>query len=124
MLFGFFIDLGISSKLDLLSEIIYGLDIIDDLLLACTTAFDQILILLPCALHPLLLFLPHLAQILELLLQVLQDFLLRQLYILKGLKFEARDLIAEDLDLLSLLLLLVTLVLDLFIGLRDFRLQR
>ena len=94
VLFSLLVDLGIPGKLNLLAEVIDCLDVVHDLLLTGTAALHQVLILLPCALHALLLLFADFAQVLELLLQVLQDFLLGKFNILKGLKFEARDLSA------------------------------
>ena len=100
------VDLGIPGHLDLLSQVIYGLDEVNDLLLASLPAVNEVLVLLAGALHAFLLLLADLAQVFKLLLQVLKDLFFRELYILKCLQFKSRDLIAQLLDLLSLLLLL------------------
>ena len=117
------VDLGIPRHLDLLSQVIYGLDEVNDLLLASLPAVNEVLVLLAGALHAFLLLLADLAQVFKLLLQVLKDLFFRELYILKCLQFKSRDLIAQLLDLLSLLLLLISLVLDLLIGLGDLGLK-
>ena len=118
------VDLGIPGHLDLLSQVIYGLDEVNDLLLASLPAIHEVLVLLAGALHAFLLLLADLAQVFELLLQVLQDLFFRELYILKCLQFECSDLITQLLDLLSLLLLLISLVLYLLISLGDLGLER
>ena len=71
VLLSLLVNLGIPGKLNLLSEVIDCLDVVHDLLLAGTAALHQVLILLPSALHALLLLFADLAQVLELLLQVL-----------------------------------------------------
>ena len=73
MLLSLFVDLSISRHLDLLPKVIYSLDEVNDLLLACPPALNELLVLLTSAVHALLLFLADLAQVFELLLQVLQD---------------------------------------------------
>ena len=118
------VNLGIPGHLDLLSQVIYGLDEVNDLLLTGLPAVHEVLVLLTGALHAFLLLLADLAQVFELLLQVLKDLFFRELYILKCLQFKSRDLIAQLLDLLSLLLLLISLVLHLLIGLGDLGLKR
>jgi hypothetical protein len=117
------VNLGIPGHLDLLSQVIDGLDEVNDLLLTGLPTVHKVLVLLTGALHSFLLLLANLAQVFKLLLQVLEDLFFRELYILKRLEFECSDLIAQLLDLLSLLLLLISLVLHLFIGLGDLGLK-
>lgn len=76
LLLALFVNLRILRQLYLLSQVIYGLDKIDDFLLALPAPVNELLILLSGTLHALLLLLSHLAQVLKLLLQVLQYFLL------------------------------------------------
>ena len=117
------VNLGISGHLDLLPQVIYGLDEVNDLLLTSLPAVDKVLVLLTGSLHAFLLLLADLAQVFKLLLQVLEDLFFRELDILKCLQFECSYLIAQLLDLLSLLLLLISLILNLLIGLRDLGLK-
>lgn len=117
------VNLGIPGHLDLLSQVIYGLDEVNDLLLTGLPTVHEVLVLLTGALHAFFLLLADIAQVFKLLLQVLQDLFFRELYILKRLQFESGDLIAQLLDLLPLLLLLISLVLNLFIGLGDLSLK-
>ena len=81
------VDLGIPGHLDLLSQVIYGLDEVNDFLLASLPAVHEVLVLLSGALHAFLLLLADLAQVFKLLLQVLKDLFFRELYILKCLEF-------------------------------------
>ena len=76
MLLSLLVNLGIPGHLDLLSQVIYCLDEINDLLLTSPPAVHEVLILQAGALHAFLLLLADLAQVFELLLQVLKDLLL------------------------------------------------
>ena len=69
--------------LDLFAELFNGLDVVDDLLLTRLPFLHELTLLVLDAFVLLLLLLACLAQILELLSQLLQRLLLRQLHLLK-----------------------------------------
>lgn len=111
------LELLFMCMLDLFLQLLSGVHVLDDLLLRGGLFLEELPVPRADPLVLLILLLALLNQLLVLFAQLLEDLLFRKFYVFLPLELENGDLVSEDLDLLSLVLLLVAQPLHLLVGL-------
>jgi|LauGreDrversion4_2_1035121.scaffolds.fasta_scaffold402063_2 hypothetical protein len=122
-LLSLFLDFELASLLYLFVKFFYSPHMVDNVLLVGLSLFKQILVSLTDTFELLFLLFFGLHKVFKLLSKKLKGLLLSKLNVSLSLNLECSDLATQTSYLFSLLFFLVSLVLDLFIGLAHLSLK-